>query len=146
MALRARVLHRRDPDDPSRRIGPGAPKALVAENPLIKQQLNIFTRYRQLAPNRPPLDRLLLGFLSLFLPPRRFVQVALTYLPLGHSKDSLWSVDLFRGYYNLERMHSGIGGAAPDESAGTRPPTRAELRNHGWERLCRGLCQHPAAA
>jgi putative transposase len=48
-------------------LGPGGAKAIVADSLLMKQQLLIINRSRQRAPNLTPIDRILLGFWSLFL-------------------------------------------------------------------------------
>ena len=45
----------------------GGAKAIVADSLLMKQQLLIINRSRQRAPNLTPIDRILLGFWSLFL-------------------------------------------------------------------------------
>jgi len=48
-------------------LGPGGAKAIVVDSLLMKQQLLIINRSRRRAPNLTPIDRLLLGFWSLFL-------------------------------------------------------------------------------
>jgi putative transposase len=48
-------------------LGPGGVKAIVADSLLMKQQLLIINRSRRRAPNLTPVDRMLLGFWSLFL-------------------------------------------------------------------------------
>lgn len=55
----------------ARRLGPGDAQAIVADNLLMKQQLLIVNRSRKRAPNLTVTDRVLLGFWSLFLSPRR---------------------------------------------------------------------------
>ena len=50
-------------------LGPGGARAIVADSLLMKQQLLIINRSRQRAPNLTPMDRILLGFWSLFLNP-----------------------------------------------------------------------------
>jgi transposase InsO family protein len=57
-------------------LGPGGAKAIVADRLLMKQQLLIINRSRRRAPNLTPADRMLLGFLSLFLSPRRIERAA----------------------------------------------------------------------
>ena len=48
-------------------LGPGgAPKAIVADSLLMKQQLLLISRSRKRAPNLSVIDRFLLGFWSLF--------------------------------------------------------------------------------
>ena len=62
------------------------------------------------------------------------------------------SVDLeskllaFRDYYNLERVHSSIDGATPDEIGGGPCVQSANLDNFEWQTHCRGLYQLPLAA
>ena len=98
---------------------PGGVRAVIAENLLLKQQLIVLRRSRQRAPNLRVGDRLLCGFGALFLSPGRIRQVAIDknvvhrvlakrYRPapggtgpswlsfVGHTTDSLWSVDLLR--------------------------------------------------
>jgi putative transposase len=74
---------------------PGGGRTVIAENLLLKQQLIIHSRSRQRAPNLTTQDRTLLGFLSLFMHPKRIARSS-WLTTIGHAKDSLWSVDLFR--------------------------------------------------
>ena len=60
----------------ARRLGPGGAKAIVADSLLMKQQLLIINRSRRRAPNLTPMDRVLLGFWSLFLNPNRIRRAA----------------------------------------------------------------------
>lgn len=62
-------------------IQPGGSRAVVAENLILKQQLIIHSRSGQRAPNLTTLDRTLLGFLSLFLDPRRIARSAIIVKP-----------------------------------------------------------------
>ncbi|MCB1706167.1 MAG: transposase [Halioglobus sp.] len=62
-------------------IRPGGSRTVIAENLLLKQQLIIHSRSRQRAPNLTTQDRTLLGFLSLFLNPRRIVRTAIIIKP-----------------------------------------------------------------
>jgi hypothetical protein len=64
-----------------RLLGPGGAKAIVADSPLMKQQLLIINRTRQHAPNLSVLDRFLLGFWSLFLNPRHILRAAVIIRP-----------------------------------------------------------------
>jgi hypothetical protein len=64
-----------------RLLGPGGAKAIVADSPLMKQQLLIINRTRQRAPNLSVLDRFLLGFWSLFLNPRHILRAAVIIRP-----------------------------------------------------------------
>jgi putative transposase len=61
--------------------GPGGVRAVFAENLLLKQQLLVLRRARQRAPNLTLSDRLLCGFGSLFLSPRRIRKVAIGVRP-----------------------------------------------------------------
>ena len=62
-------------------LKPGGAKALVAENFLLRHQLLILRRARQRAPNLRFSDRLLFGFGSLFLRPRRLLRTAILIKP-----------------------------------------------------------------
>jgi transposase InsO family protein len=62
-------------------IQPGGSRAVIAENLLLEQQLIIHGRSRQRAPNLTTQDRTLLGFLLLFLNPRRLVRSAVIFKP-----------------------------------------------------------------
>jgi putative transposase len=62
-------------------IRPDGGSAVIAENLLLKQQLIIHSRARQRAPNLTPKDRALLGFMSLFLSPRRMARAAIIIKP-----------------------------------------------------------------
>jgi putative transposase len=62
-------------------IQPGGYRAVIAENLLLKQQLIIHSRSRHRAPNLSTQDRTVLGFLSLFLNPRRLARSAVIIKP-----------------------------------------------------------------
>ena len=62
-------------------IRPGGYRELLAENLLLKQQLIIHSRSRQRSPNLSTQERTLLGFLSLFLKPRRIARAAIILQP-----------------------------------------------------------------
>jgi putative transposase len=62
-------------------LRPSGGKTIIAENLLLKQQLIIHSRSRQRAPNLSTQDRALLGFLSLFLNPRRLFKSAIIIKP-----------------------------------------------------------------
>ena len=62
-------------------LGPGGAKAIVADSLLMKQQLLIVNRSRQRAPNLTPVDRMLLGFWSLFLSPHHIQRAAVILRP-----------------------------------------------------------------
>jgi len=61
----------------ARLLRPGGGRTLVAENLLLKQQLLLHSRSRSRAPNLSTLDRVLLGFWTLFLNPRRITRVGI---------------------------------------------------------------------
>jgi len=65
----------------ARLLGPGGLKAVLAENLLIKQQLLVMNRSRRRSPALSPADRILLGWLSLFLTPRRLLRAAVVIKP-----------------------------------------------------------------
>jgi len=50
-------------------MGPGGAKAVMTDALLVKQQLQVLSRSRQHVPNLSTIDRLLMGFWSLFLSP-----------------------------------------------------------------------------
>lgn len=65
----------------ARLLGPGCVKTLVAQNLLLEQQLLLLQRRRKRAPNLCVCQRLLLGFWSLFLNPRRLLHNAIVIKP-----------------------------------------------------------------
>src|SRR6266404_7785828 len=62
-------------------LGPGGVKTVVAENLLLRHQLLIITRPGKRPPNLRASHRLLLGFWSLFLNPRRLLRNAIILKP-----------------------------------------------------------------
>ena len=62
-------------------IRPSGSRTVIAEHLILKQQLIIHSRSRQRAPNLATHDRTLLGFLSLFLNPRRIASSAIIIKP-----------------------------------------------------------------
>jgi putative transposase len=62
-------------------LGTGGTRAVLAENMLLKQQLLVLQRSRRRAPNFRPADRLLFGFCSQFLSPRRLLRTAIILQP-----------------------------------------------------------------
>ena len=62
-------------------LGPGGIKAVLAENLLIKQQLLVINRTRYRAPALWPVDRVCMGWLSLFITPRRLLRAAVVIKP-----------------------------------------------------------------
>ena len=65
----------------ARLLGPGGAKAIVADSLLMKQQLLIVNRSRRRAPNLTAIDRVLLGFWSLFLSPHHIKRAAVILRP-----------------------------------------------------------------
>jgi hypothetical protein len=62
-------------------IRPGGVRAVVAESVLAKHQLLILNRSRRRSPNLRVLDRIIAGFCSLWIKPRRFCRVAIAFKP-----------------------------------------------------------------
>ena len=62
-------------------LGTGGTRAVLAENILLKQQLLVLRRARRRAPNLRTADRLLFGFCSQFLSPRRLIRTAIILKP-----------------------------------------------------------------
>jgi len=61
--------------------GTGGARAVLAENLMLKHQLLVIRRFRRRAPHLHPADRVLLGFLSRLLEPRRLVRIAVILKP-----------------------------------------------------------------
>src|SRR5579862_9799918 len=64
-----------------RLLRPGGVRAVVAESVLVKRQLLILNHSRRRAPNLRMLDRLIAGFCSLWIQPRRFCRAAIAFKP-----------------------------------------------------------------
>ena len=62
-------------------LGPGGAKAIVADSLLMKQQLLIINRPQQRVSKLTPIDRILLGFWSLFLSPHGIRRAAVILKP-----------------------------------------------------------------
>ena len=62
-------------------LGTDGARAVLAENLLLKHQLLVLRRNRQRPPRFSPVDRLLLGFSSSFLNPRRLLRTAIILRP-----------------------------------------------------------------
>lgn len=62
-------------------IRPGGYRTVIAENFLLKQQLIIHSRSRHRAPKLNTHQRMLLGFLSTFLSPKRITRAAIIIQP-----------------------------------------------------------------
>jgi hypothetical protein len=62
-------------------LGSGGIRAVLAENLILKQQLLVMRRSRRRAPNLRTADRMLFGFCSQFLSPRRLIRSAIILKP-----------------------------------------------------------------
>ncbi len=76
----------------ARLLQPGGGRTIVAENLLLKQQLLLHSRSRSRAPNLSTLDRVLLGFWTLFLNPRRITRVGNAIVAV--CLNCLWQLEL----------------------------------------------------
>ena len=65
----------------ARLLGPGGARSIVAESFLLKHHLLIRNRSRQRAPNRSASDRILAGWLALWLRPTRLLRSAIVLKP-----------------------------------------------------------------
>jgi len=97
----------------ARLLGPGGAKALVAEHLPIKQQLLIFTRTRQRAPNLRPLSGFLLAFMSMFIRPGRLPKLAAGLRPVTLLK--------FHQYL-VRRKHRALFSSRPARRPGPKGP------------------------
>lgn len=143
-------------------IRPGGYRSVVAENLPLKQQLIIHSRSRQRSPNLNTQDRTSLGFLSLFLSPRRITRAAIIIRPptLLRFHNAL----VKRKY---QQLHSLQGGRRPGPSGPSKAVIQAIIemkqrnRRYGCPRIAQqinlafgldldkdigGLIQLPAAA
>jgi putative transposase len=64
-----------------RLVEPGGVRAVIAESVLTKHQLLILNRSRRRAPNLRILDRLIAGFCSLWIRPKRRRRLAIAFRP-----------------------------------------------------------------
>src|SRR5580693_4122728 len=65
----------------ARWLRPGGARSIVAESLLLKRQLLILNRSRQRAPNLSASDRILAGWLALWLRPTRLLRSAMVLKP-----------------------------------------------------------------
>src|SRR5260370_8236666 len=65
----------------ARLLRPGGARSIVAESLLLKHQLLILNRSRQRAPNLSASDRILAGWLTLWLRPPRLLRSAIALKP-----------------------------------------------------------------
>jgi len=103
----------------ARLIRPGGYRSVIAENLLLKQQLIIHSRSRQRSPNLSTQQRTLLGFLSLFLSPRRISRAAIIIQPSTLLR--LHSALVKRKY---QQLYSPRGGRKPGPSG----PSKAVIK------------------
>src|SRR5215468_1367911 len=61
------------------RIHAGGVRAVIAESVLVKHQVLILNRSRRRAPNLRIVDRLIAGFCSLWIGPKRRTRLAITF-------------------------------------------------------------------
>ena len=69
-----------------RLVEPGGVRAVIAESVLNKHQLLILNRARRRAPNLHTLDRLIAGFCSLWIKPKRRCRLAIAFKPVDISQ------------------------------------------------------------
>lgn len=55
-------------------------------------------------------------------------------------------LDIFQGYYNKKRCHSGIDGLSPLQKSINKSLSLLSLNNYQWKSYCRGLFQLLIAA
>jgi putative transposase len=60
--------------------------------------------------------------------------------------DLMRKPEMFRRYYNEQRVHRSLGGTTPAQRVGTYAPAPAKLDHYGWRHYCHGLFQIPVAA
>jgi putative transposase len=65
----------------ARLLGPGGVRSVVAESLLLKHQLLIVNRSRQRSPNLSALDRILAGWMTLWVRPTRLLRSAIALKP-----------------------------------------------------------------
>jgi hypothetical protein len=108
-------------------LRPGGSRTVIAENLLLKQQLIIHSRSRRRAPNLTTQDRTILGFLSLFLNPRR---IAISAIPIRPSTLLSFHRALKKRKYRL--LYSPRGGGKPRPKGPSKqvmPDTRGQSLN-----------------
>jgi hypothetical protein len=55
-------------------------------------------------------------------------------------------LEMFRCYYNEQRVHRSHNGSTPAQGAGATAPAPANLDHFGWPQYCHDLFQIPVAA
>ena len=89
-------------------------RAVLAENLLLKRQLLVMRRSRRRAPNLRPADRLLLGFCSQFLRPRRLIRTAIILKPATLLR-------FHRGFKNFK--YRFLYSSSPKKTPGPKGPS-----------------------
>jgi transposase InsO family protein len=97
-------------------LGTGGTRAVLAENILLKQQLLVLQRSRRRAPSLRTADRLLFGFCSQFLSPRRLIGAAIILKPSTLLRFHRWFKDFkYRFLYSSRpKRKPGPKGPSPD--------------------------------
>ena len=96
-------------------LGPGGTRSVIADSLLMKQQLLVINRSRRRAPNLSAMDRILLGFWSLFLAPRRILRAAVIIRP---STLLRFHEALEKRKYRLLFSSRGMGKPGPKDLVG----------------------------
>jgi len=100
---------------PAKLLRPGGSRGVIAENLLLKQQLIIHSRSRQRAPNLTTQDRTLLGFLSLFMHPKRIARSSI----INHQSSIIIRPSTLLSFHNAMKkrkyrlLYSPGGGKRP---------------------------------
>ena len=122
-------------------LGTGGIRAVLAENILLKQQLMVLQRSRHRAPNLRTADRLLFGFCSQFLSPRRLIRTAIILKPATLLR-------FHRGFKDLK--YRFLYSSSPKQKPGPKGPSpeliRAicELKRRNPRFGCPKIAQHLA--
>jgi len=124
-------------------LGTGRTRAVLAENILLKQQLLVLQRSRRRAPSLRTADRLLFGFCSQFLSPRRLIGAAIILKPATLLRFHRWFKDFkYRFLYSSRsRNKPGPKGPAPDLIQAL-----CELKRRNPRFGCPKIAQHLAKA
>jgi len=71
---------------------------------------------------------------------------ALDQMFFRNAIDLTRKLEMFRLYYNEQRVHRSLGGTTPAQRAGASAPAPGKLDHFGRRRYCHGLFQIPVAA
>jgi hypothetical protein len=120
----------------ARLLGPGGVRSVVAESLLLKHQLLIVNRSRQRSPNLSALDRILAGWMTLWVRPTRLLRSAIALkLCLANCYG-----ELILPVIALRKWAESHFGDAPNRSETTGPAKHAPMEKHrmiSWK-SCRG--------